>query len=75
MDLIKHIDAALKEIDDEVQSTLLDIKIPLNGKDDIMRPLLQFKKTLDQTKEDLEYLIANPPAKGQACGISKYRED
>ncbi len=75
MNSIKHIENALKELDEEVQKILLDWSIPLNEKDNLMLPILQQKRVLDQTKEDLTYLKDNPPAKNQACGISKYRTD
>ena len=73
MNSIKHIDNALKELDDEVQKILLDWSIPLNEKDNLMLPILQQKKVLDQTKEDLTYLKDNPPTPNQPCGISKHR--
>lgn len=72
---LKHIDTALKEIDDEVQMILMNMKLSLSDKDDLMLPIVQYKKVLQQTKEDLEYLIANPPVKKGGCGMSKYRED
>ena len=75
MKSIKHIENALKELDDEVQALLLNWDIPLNEKDNIMLPILQQKKVLAQTLEDLTYLKENPPKKNQPCGISKYRED
>ena len=75
MNSITHIQKALKELDDEVQAILLNWDIPLNEKDNLMLPILQQKRVLDQTLEDLIYLIDNPPKKNQACGISKYRDD
>lgn len=75
MNSIIHIKNALKELDDEVQKILLDWDIPLNEKDNLMLPILQQKRVLDQTLEDLTYLKENPPTPNQACGISKYRED
>jgi len=74
MNSIKHIENALKELDDEVQKILLDWGIPLNENDNLMLPILQQKRVLDQTLEDLIYLKNNPPRKDQACGISKYRD-
>ena len=75
MNSIKHIQNALQELDDEVQKLLLNWSVPLNEKDNIMLPMLQQKKVLLQTLEDLTYLKENPPSPNQACGISKYRED
>jgi len=72
---VKHIDNALQEIDDEVQAILMNMKLSLSDKDDLMLPIVQYKKVLTQTKEDLEYLIANPPTKKGGCGMSRYRED
>ena len=73
MKSIKHIDNAIKELDDEVQKILADWDIPLNEKDNLMLPILLQKKVLDQTKKDLQYLKENPPSPNQACGISKHR--
>ncbi|MDF1883045.1 hypothetical protein JHD49_03750 [Sulfurimonas sp. SAG-AH-194-C21] len=75
MNSIKHIQNALKELDDEVQTILLNWDIPLNEKDNLMLPILQQKKVLTQTLEDLTYLKDNPPSPNQPCGISKYRMD
>lgn len=75
MNSIKHIENALKDLDAEVQKILLNWDIPLNEKDNLMLPILQQKRVLDQTKQDLEYLRDNPPTPNQPCGISKYRED
>ena len=74
MNSIKHIENALKELDDEVQKILLDWSIPLNEKDNLMLPILQQKKVLTQTLEDLTYLKEHPPSPNQPCGISKYRD-
>ena len=75
MNSIKHIKNALAELDEEVQKILADWSIPLNEKDNLMLPILQQKKVLTQTLEDLEYLRDNPPTPNQPCGISKYRND
>ncbi|MBU0633320.1 hypothetical protein KKA17_11855 [bacterium] len=75
MKSIEYIQAALKELDSEVEATLMDMKLSLQEKDNIMLPLLQQKKVLSQTLEDLTYLKEHPPTPNQPCGISKYRED
>ncbi|OIP53452.1 MAG: hypothetical protein AUK54_08955 [Helicobacteraceae bacterium CG2_30_36_10] len=75
MNSIKHIQSALSELDKEVEAILLDWSIPLNEKDNLMLPILQQKRVLTQTLEDLTYLKENPPKPNQACGISKYREE
>lgn len=72
---IEHIKNALSDLDAEVQSILMDMKLNLTQKDNAMLPLLQQQKVLKQTLEDLEYLEAHPPTPNQPCGISKYRED
>ncbi len=75
MKSIEHINNALKDLDNEVQAILIDWSINLTEKDNLMLPLLQQKRVLTQTLEDLTYLKENPPAQNQACGISKYRDD
>jgi hypothetical protein len=72
---IKHIKNALKDLDDEVEKILLNWDLPLNEKDNLMLPILQQKKVLTQTLEDLTYLKEHPPKPNQPCGISKYRND
>ena len=72
---IEHINNAIADLDKVVEELLLDWSINLTEKDNIMLPLLQQKKVLKQTLEDLVYLEENPPTPNQACGISKYRED
>ncbi len=72
---IEHIKNAILDLDGEVHTVLMNIKLNLTEKDNLMLPLLQQKKVLQQTLEDLEYLEANPPTPNQPCGISKYRND
>ncbi len=72
---IKYIEDALKAVDDEVQGLLLNMSISLTEKDDLMLPLLQQKRVLDQTLEDLKYLEANPPAKGGPCKSGMTRQE
>ena len=72
---IKHIKNALKDLDDEVEKILLNWNLPLNEKDNLMLPILQQKRVLTQTLEDLSYLKEHPPKPNQPCGISKYRND
>lgn len=75
MNSIKYIKQALEDLDKEVEATLLDIKLSLKEKDNIMLPILRQQKVLKQTLEDLIYLQEHPPTPNQPCGISKYRED
>jgi len=72
---IEHIKNAILDLDGEVQTILMNIKLILTEKDNLMLPILRQKKVLQQTLEDLEYLEANPPTPNQPCGISKYRND
>lgn len=72
---IKHIEAALAELNDAVHGILINQSIPLTEKDNLMLPLVREKKVLQQTLEDLKYLEANPPSPNQPCGISQYREE
>ena len=75
MNSIKHIQNALSDLDKEVETILLDWSIPLNEKDNLMLVILQQKRVLTQTLEDLTYLKENPPTPNQACGISKHRQE
>ena len=75
MNSIKHINNALLDLDKEVEAVLLDMSLPMNEKDNRMLPLLQQKRVLKQTLDDLTYLKNNPPKPNQACGISKHRKD
>lgn len=75
MKSIEHINNALKDLDKEVETILMDWSINLTEKDNLMLPLLQQKRVLKQALEDLTYLKEHPPTPNQPCGISKYRED
>lgn len=75
MKSITFIEDALKSLDDEVQALLLNMSISLTEKDDLMLPLLQQKRVLTQTLEDLNYLKANPPAKGGPCKSGMTRQE
>ena len=72
---IEHIKNALRDLDQEVEKIISDWSINLTEKDNLMLPLLQQKRVLQQTLEDLTYLEEHPPTPNQPCGISKYRED
>jgi predicted nucleic acid-binding Zn-ribbon protein len=75
MKSIEYIKEALNELDEEVKAVLQNVKLSLQEKDNAMLPLLQQKKVLTQTLEDLTYLKEHPPAPNQPCGISKYRDE
>ncbi len=72
---IHHIENALKDLDNEVEAVLMNISLSLTQKDNVMLPILQQKRVLQQALEDLQYLEAHPPTPNQPCGISKYRTD
>ncbi|SFV60262.1 hypothetical protein MNB_SM-7-728 [hydrothermal vent metagenome] len=72
---IKHIHNALKDLDKEMESIVMNLTLSLQEKDNLMLPILLEKKVLKQTLEDLQYLKDNPPPPNQPCGISKYRND
>ena len=75
MKSIEHIKNALSDLDKEVETIISDWSINLTDKDNLMLPLLQQKRVLEQALEDLTYLKENPPRPNQPCGISKYRDD
>ncbi len=75
MKAITHIENALKEIDEEVQAIVMNPKLSLNDKDDLMLPLVRQKRVLQQTLEDLTYLKEHPPTQKGGCGMARYRED
>lgn len=75
MKSITYIKQALADLDKEVEATLLDTKLSLKEKDNIMLPILRQQKVLKQTLQDLIYLKEHPPTPNQPCGISKHRED
>ncbi len=72
---IHHIENALKDLDKEVEAVLMNLSLSLTQKDNVMLPILQQKKVLKQTLEDLKYLEEHPPTPNQPCGISKYRKE
>lgn len=72
---IDHVTNALNDLDSDVQAILMNVKLSLTEKDNLMLPIVQQQKVLKQTLEDLQYLEANPPSPNQPCGISKYRQD
>ncbi len=75
MKSIQHIEAALKSLDEEVQSLLLNMSLSQTQKDDLMLPLLQQKRVLDQTLEDLKYLQAHPPTTTGPCKVGIIRQE
>jgi hypothetical protein len=75
MKSLEHINNALTDLDNEMQTILMDFSLNLTQKDNLMLPILLQKKVLKQTLDDLTYLKENPPTPNQPCGISKHRDD
>ena len=55
---------ALTFIEGQVHDVLANSTMGMQAKDDAMLALLQQKRVLTQTLEDLTYLLANPPKSG-----------
>jgi len=72
---IQHIQNALKDLDTEMETIVMNFSLSLKDKDNLMLPLVLEKKILSQTLHDLQYLQNNPPKKDLPCKISSYRND
>ena len=72
---IEHIEKAIADLDKEVEGILMDMKLSLTQKDDVMLPISQQKRILVQTKEDLQYLLDNPAPLGGPCKPGQIRQD
>ena len=75
MKSITYIEEALKNLDEQIQTILMDNTLDMTGKNEFMLPILQQKRVLDQTLEDLKYLKANPPSNAGACTMHEHRND
>ena len=64
---------ALDALDKEVESHVMDLDMDMTTKNEKMLPLLQQKRVLEQTKEDLCYLRDNPPSNAGECTMYKHR--
>lgn len=64
---------ALDNLDKEVQECLMNPTMDMTSKNEIMLPLLQQKRVLEQTKEDLTYLKEHPPTNAGECTMWKQR--
>lgn len=73
MKSLEYIQMALDELDKEVQSYVMDLTMDMTTKNEKMLPLLQQKRVLEQTKEDLIYLKDNPPSNAGECTMYKHR--
>ena len=73
MKSLEFIQMALDSLDAEVQECLGNLTMDMTSKNEIMLPLLQQKRVLEQTKEDLTYLKENPPTNAGECTMWKQR--
>ena len=73
MKSLEFIQMALDSLDEEVQTCLGNLTMDMTSKNEIMLPLLQQKRVLEQTKEDLTYLKENPPSNAGECTMWKQR--
>ena len=73
MKSIEYIQMALDELDKEVESYVMDLNMDMTSKNEKMLPLLQQKRVLEQTKQDLVYLKEHPPTNAGECTMYKQR--
>ncbi len=73
MKSLEYIQMALDALDKEVESYVMDLNMNMTTKNEKMLPLLQQKRVLEQTKEDLIYLRDNPPSNAGQCTMYKHR--
>jgi hypothetical protein len=73
MKSLEYVQMALDALDAEVQECLMDLTMDMTAKNEKMLPLLQQKRVLEQTKEDLTYLKENPPSNAGECTMYKQR--
>jgi hypothetical protein len=73
MKSLEYIQMALDALDKEVESYVMDLNMDMTTKNEKMLPLLQQKRVLEQTKEDLIYLRDNPPSNAGECTMYKHR--
>ena len=74
MKSLEYIQMALDELDKEVQNYVMDLNMDMTSKNEKMLPLLQQKRVLEQTKEDLTYLKENPLSNAGECTMYKHRD-
>ena len=70
----EFIKQAIASLDNEVQAQLSDMTRSMSEKDDAMFLILQQKRVLTQTLEDLQYLLDNPPSSG-VCKSGQIRQE
>lgn len=73
MKSIEYVQMALDALDKEVEGYVMDLTMDMTTKNEKMLPLLQQKRVLQQTKEDLTYLRDNPPKNAGECTMYKHR--
>ena len=73
MKSLEFIQMALDALDADVQACLGNLTMDMTSKNEIMLPLLQQKRVLEQTKEDLIYLKEHPPTNAGECTMWKQR--
>ncbi len=73
MKSIEYVQMALDALDKEMEGYLMDLNMDMTTKNANMLPLLQQKRVLEQTKEDLIYLKENPPSNPGQCTMYKHR--
>ncbi len=73
MKSLDYIQMALDALDKEVEECVMNLTMDMTSKNEIMLPLLQQKRVLEQTKEDLTYLKENPPTNAGECTMWKQR--
>ncbi len=71
--LLKCVEEALGDLEREMMSIVSDQSIPLTEKNRLMAPIVDRKKVLVRTKEDLIH-IQNTTYEAK-CGMSAYRND
>jgi len=73
MKSIEYIQMALDNLDKEVQECVMNLTMDMTSKNEKMLPMLQQKRVLEQTKEDLIYLKENPPSNAGECTMWKHK--
>lgn len=64
---------ALDNLNKEVEECVMNLTMDMTTKNEIMLPMLQQKRVLEQAKEDLIYLKEHPPTNAGECTMWKQR--
>ena len=70
----EFIQQAIASLDKDVQAQLANMSVSMSEKDNAMFLILQQKRVLTQTLEDLQYLLDNPPSSG-VCKSGQIRQE